>query len=111
MLLDFAAVRLNPARTEGRKIVLNPVLSDVNERHLISVENGVLVHEQEVVDATADATVTAQRADILQTLLAGIPVLVKTASGAIKIEGDANAYSELVGLIDPVDANFPIVTP
>ncbi len=48
---------------------------------------------------------------MLQTLLAGIPVMVKTASGAIKIEGDANAYGDLVSLIDPVDANFPIVTP
>lgn len=111
MLLDFAAVRLNPDRAEGKKIVLNLVLSDVNERHLITVENGVLVHEQNVSDPAADATVTLQRADMLQTLLAGIPVLVKTASGAIKEEGATGAYADLVSLIDPVDANFPIVTP
>ncbi len=111
MLLDFAAVRLNSNRAEGKKIVLNVVLSDVNEQHLISVENGVLVHEQDIRDDAADATVTLKRADLLQTLLAGIPVMVKTASGAIKVEGDADAYAELVSLIDPVDANFPIVTP
>ncbi len=111
MLLDFAAVRLNPGRAEGKKIVLNVVLSDVNEQHLITIENGVLVHEQGVRDGDANATVTLARADLLQTLLAGIPVLVKTASGAIRVEGDANAYGDLVSLIDPVDPNFPIVTP
>ncbi|MEQ1890811.1 MAG: alkyl sulfatase dimerization domain-containing protein, partial [Alphaproteobacteria bacterium] len=111
MLLDFAAVRLNPGRAEGKKIVLNVVLSDVNEQHLITMENGVLVHEQGVRDDAANATVTLARPDLLQTLLAGVPVLVKTASGAIKVEGDANAYGDLVSLIDPVDPNFPIVTP
>ncbi len=111
MLLDYAAVRLNATRAEGKKIVLNVVLSDVNENYLISVENGVLVHETGVNDSAANATITMQRADLLQTMLAGIPVMVKTASGAIKAEGDANAYAELVSLIDPVDTNFPIVTP
>ena len=111
MLLDFAAVRLNPARAEGKKIVINLVLSDVKERHLITVENGVFLHEQDVTDAAANATVTSKRADVLQTLLAGVPVLVKTAGGAIQMEGEASAYADLVSLIDPVDANFPIVTP
>lgn len=111
MLLDFAAVRLNPDRAEGKKIVINLVLSDVNERHLISVENGVLIHEQDVTDDSANATVTLQRADMLQTLLAGVPVMVKIASSAIKVEGDSSAYADLVSLIDPVDPNFPIVTP
>jgi alkyl sulfatase BDS1-like metallo-beta-lactamase superfamily hydrolase len=111
MLLDYAAVRLNPNRAAEKKLVLNVVLSDVNEHYLISVENGVLVHEQNVRSDAANATVTLKRVDLLQTLLAGIPVMVKTASGAITAEGDANAYAELVSLIDPVDANFPIVTP
>lgn len=111
MLLDFAAVRLNPARAEGKELLINIVLRDVNEQHLIRVKNSVLVHEQGVRDDNAIATVTMQRADFLQTLLAGIPVLPKTATGAISSEGDGNAYADLAGLIDPVDANFPIVTP
>lgn len=111
MLLDYAAVRLNPNRAAGKKLVLNLVLSDVNEKHVISIANGVLVHEQNISDDAAGATVTMPRADMLQTLLAGVPVMLKIASGAITTEGDANAYAELVSLIDPADANFPIVTP
>jgi alkyl sulfatase BDS1-like metallo-beta-lactamase superfamily hydrolase len=111
MLLDFAAVRLNPERAKGRRIALNVVLADVGEKHLITVENEVLIHEQDVNDDKADATVTMARADLLQTLLAGVPLALKTTTGAIKIEGKSEAYAELVSLIDPVDANFAIVTP
>lgn len=111
MLLDFAAVRLNPGRSEGKRIVLNIVLTDVNERHLVSVENSVLIHEQDITDDKADATVTLQRQDFIKTLLAAIPVSVMTLSGAIKIDGDRDAYAGLTSLIDPVDANFPLVTP
>jgi linear primary-alkylsulfatase len=111
MLLDFAAVRLNPDRANGKHIVLNIVLSDVHEKHLITIENDVLIHEQDITDDHADATVTMARADLLQTLLAGVPVGLKTTTGAIKVEGKSDAYADFVALIDPVDANFPIVTP
>jgi alkyl sulfatase BDS1-like metallo-beta-lactamase superfamily hydrolase len=110
MLLDFAAVRLNPSRANGKHIVLNIVLRDVKENHLVTIENDVLIHETGVSDAKADATVKMTRADLLQTLLAAVPVVMKTATGAIKVEGKSDAYAELVSLIDPVDANFPIVT-
>jgi len=37
MMLDFAAVRLNPDRAKDRHLVLNIVLSDTKETHLINV--------------------------------------------------------------------------
>jgi alkyl sulfatase BDS1-like metallo-beta-lactamase superfamily hydrolase len=110
MMLDFAAVRLNPERAAGKRLALNVVLS-ATERHLLTIENSVLIHEENVTDPKADATVTLNRDDLLQTLFAGVPVALKTASGAIKSEGNADAYGELVALIDPVSSNFPIVTP
>lgn len=111
MMLDFAAVRLNPERAAGKHLAINLILSDVNEKHLIGVTNSVLIHESGVSDENADATATMTRDDLMQTLLAAVPVSLKTATGAITVDGDANAYAELVGLIDPVDANFPVVTP
>ena len=111
MMLDFAAVRLNPERAGGKRLAINIVLSDVNQKHLITVENSVFVHEAGVVDDKADATVTMKRADMLETLLAGVPVMLKTTSGEIKVSGKAGAYAELVSLIDPVNSNFNVVTP
>jgi alkyl sulfatase BDS1-like metallo-beta-lactamase superfamily hydrolase len=111
MMLDFAAVRLNPERAKDKKLKINIVLSDFNEKHLITIENSVLIHEEGVEDSKADATVTMKRQDMLETLLAGVPLGIKTASGAIKSQGNSGAYGELVGIIDPVNPNFPIVTP
>jgi alkyl sulfatase BDS1-like metallo-beta-lactamase superfamily hydrolase len=111
MMLDYAAVRLNPERAAGKRLAINLLLSDTNEKHLISVANSVLIHETDVSDENADATVTLRREDLIETLLAAVPVGLKTATGAIAVEGDANAYAELVALIDPVDANFPVVVP
>ena len=52
-----------------------------------------------------------KRMDLLMTLFAGVPVSVRTASGAITTEGDDTAYPALAAMIDPIDINFPIVTP
>jgi alkyl sulfatase BDS1-like metallo-beta-lactamase superfamily hydrolase len=52
-----------------------------------------------------------KRSDMLETLLAGVPVSVKTVTGAIKMTGNRDVYGELVSLIEPTQPNFPIVTP
>ena len=74
-------------------------------------ENGVLIHEEGIVDDKADATATMKRSELLETLLAGVPLTLKTATGAVKVSGKSDAYAELVALIDPVQPNFNVVTP
>jgi alkyl sulfatase BDS1-like metallo-beta-lactamase superfamily hydrolase len=71
----------------------------------------VFIHEAGIKDDKADATVTMKRSDLLETLLAGVPVALKTTTGAIKVQGSSDAYADLVNLIDPVDSNFNVVTP
>ena len=111
MLLDFAAVRVNPQKASARAFKLNIELTDRKEKILIAVENGVLVHEHGVSDAKAGATVRMKRPDLLMTLFAGIPHGPRVESGDILIEGDKALYDALVDLIQPLTPNFPIVTP
>ena len=111
MMLDLAAVRFNADRAQGKSFKINLVLSDMNETHLITVENGVMIHEEGVKDDRADATATMKRSDFLETLLGGVPLTVKTATGAIKVTGNSGAYGDLVALIDPTPQNFNVVTP
>jgi hypothetical protein len=68
MMLDFAAVRLNPDRAKDKHLALNIVLSDTKETHLVTIENGVLIHEAGVRGDKADATVTMKQSDLLETL-------------------------------------------
>lgn len=111
MLLDFLAVRLNPDRGKDKTFAIDLTLKDFNERHLLTFENGVLIHEENVSAPEADVHLTMNRADFLQVALAGVPRLVKTSDGSITFEGDIGALDTFLGLIDPLDANFPIVTP
>jgi alkyl sulfatase BDS1-like metallo-beta-lactamase superfamily hydrolase len=111
MMLDFAAVRINPDKAAAQAFKINIELTDRGERHLITVQNGVLVHEPGVSDAEAGATARMKWPDLLRTLLEGAPVATAVDSGAITIEGDASLYPTLVGLIEPLTANFAIVTP
>jgi alkyl sulfatase BDS1-like metallo-beta-lactamase superfamily hydrolase len=111
MLLDFAAVRINPEKAAAHAFKLNIALTDRQETHLITVESGVMIHEAGVTDATAGATIRMQRPDLLFTLFAGIPLALRLESGDIQIDGDATLYPALIDMIEPLAPNFPIVTP
>jgi alkyl sulfatase BDS1-like metallo-beta-lactamase superfamily hydrolase len=111
MLLDFAAVRVNPRKASERALKINIELTDRAEKHLVTVKNGVLIHEAGVSDPTAGATVRMKRPELLMTLLAGVAPAARIASGDITIDGDGSLYEALAGMIEPVAANFPVVTP
>jgi alkyl sulfatase BDS1-like metallo-beta-lactamase superfamily hydrolase len=111
MLLDFAAVRVNPEKAAARSYKINVELTDRREKILITVGNGVMVHEHGVSDSHAGLTLYLKRPHLLMTLFAGQPAAPLIESGEIKAEGDASLYAALVGLIEPVTNNFPIVTP
>ncbi|MFN3523868.1 MAG: alkyl/aryl-sulfatase [Phenylobacterium sp.] len=111
MLLDVAAVRVNPAKAPPRPLRINLVLKDRGETHLLRLAHGVLVHEEGVSEPDADATVTMARPTLLMTLFAGAPVDKLVASGSIAVEGDASAYPALAAMMEASDPLFPIVTP
>jgi hypothetical protein len=48
---------------------------------------------------------------LLMTMFAGLPVADRVASGDIVVEGDPSLYEALMGLIEPIVTNFPVVTP
>lgn len=111
MLLDFAAVRVNPGKAAARSFKINLELTDRGERHLISVGAGVLVHEEGIEEADAGAHVRMPRPVLLMTLLGGLPYAGALEAGQIQIDGDASLYGALVELIEPLTPNFPVVTP
>jgi alkyl sulfatase BDS1-like metallo-beta-lactamase superfamily hydrolase len=111
MLLDFAAVRVNPDKAVARTFRLNLELTDRGETHLITIEDGVMIHEAGISDSKADATVRLKRPDLLLTLLAGTPPRPLIDAGQISVTGDPTLYEALTDMIEPVVANFPIVTP
>ena len=107
MVLDLLAVRLDPARAGAQTMKIALVFPERSERHLVTIRNGVLVHETNVPDQ-ADATVTMPRALFLQALLnPGAPPSME----GVRVEGDTTLMARFVTLFDAPDPNFPIVTP
>lgn len=111
MMLDFAAVRVNPDKAAAQAFKIAIELTDRREVHLLTVGNGVLVHEAGVRDVAAGATVRLRWPDLLATLLDGKPIVPMIDAGHVTTEGDAGLYDRLIDLIEPLTANFPIVTP
>ena len=111
MLLDFASVRVNPEKASARTFKINITLTDRDEKILVTIGNGVMIHEHGIHDPNAGASLTMKRPFFLATLFAGKPVKPLIESGDIKVEGDASLYGAMIDLIEPLDTNFPIVTP
>jgi len=102
---------VNPEKATRQNFKLNIELTDRKEKHLITVGNGVLVHEEGVEDADAGASLRMIRPDLLLTLFAGLPAKDRIAAGAITVTGNADLYLALVDLLEAPAPNFPIVTP
>lgn len=109
-LFDLLAVRLNAEKAAGQKLKLAFVLNDTGDKAYVTVENGVLIHEEIAAPGPVDATLTVTRADFLGSIFGGQPLPPKVASGAAKVDGDASALLKLSQWMDPPNPAFPIVT-
>ncbi|MEI9851880.1 MAG: alkyl sulfatase C-terminal domain-containing protein [Sphingomonas sp.] len=77
----------------------------------VTIANGVLTHRPGAPRAPVDATLTVAWRDFLASLVGGVPLAPKVASGEAAIAGDATAFGRLVGWLDRPDPGFAIVTP
>jgi len=107
MLLDFAAVRINPRKASLQKFGLEITLTDRDEVFLISIEDGVMVYEQSVTDPNVGAHLRMIRPILLMTLFAGMSL----EAADIETQGDKTLYAKLVDMIETLNMNFPVVTP
>lgn len=108
-ILDLLAVRLNPERLGTRRYAFNLVFPERNERFAVSIRNGVLVHERDIILENAP-TITSPRAVFLQAMATGTMTRA-VLSGNIRIAGNRRSLEGLNEVFDTPDPNFPIVTP
>jgi alkyl sulfatase BDS1-like metallo-beta-lactamase superfamily hydrolase len=111
MLLDFASVRVDPVKAAARAFRLNLELTDRHERHLITVGDGVLVHEAGIGEAAAEATAHISRPALVASLFGPGDAAQRAEASGARIRGDTSVFLAFLDLIQPLVANFPIVTP
>jgi alkyl sulfatase BDS1-like metallo-beta-lactamase superfamily hydrolase len=111
-LFELLAIRIDPAKAEGKDIAVAFVFPERKERTRITLRNAVMVQEAGV-DDPVQATVTMPRAAFLAILFGGKPALELIQSGVMKIEGDVTALQAFTSSLEPAlpAAPFAIVTP
>ena len=110
-LFDVLAIRIDGPRAGDRRITLHWRFTDTDEDHRLTLEHGVLTQRRGTSASAVDATVNIERAALDEVLAGSASIEDITASGRLRVEGDAAKLGELLGLLDAPDPSFAIVTP
>jgi alkyl sulfatase BDS1-like metallo-beta-lactamase superfamily hydrolase len=109
--LDSMAVRLNGPDADGKHLTFNFIFDDVQETHVVELENAVLHHRQSAPVPGADATVHLTRDLLVRLGIGDAGVKDVVMSDELKVEGSRLKLLSFLSLIDKPDGRFAIVTP
>ncbi|WP_426166854.1 alkyl/aryl-sulfatase [Sandarakinorhabdus sp. DWP1-3-1] len=109
-LLDTMSVRVKPEAASGAPFTVAFVIPDMKERHLVTIANGVMLHEIGVADA-ADATLTVSRLALIGMVGGQVMAMDLMDQGKLQIDGDPLVLQRFLTLFQPPRPVFPLVTP
>lgn len=110
-LFDSMAVRLNGPDAEGKHFVVNIIFTDINECHVLEVENSVLHHKKADPDEDADTTLKVTHDLFLKMAIGRAGVKDTIFSEDLEINGSRIDLVRFFLLFDKPEATFNIVTP
>jgi alkyl sulfatase BDS1-like metallo-beta-lactamase superfamily hydrolase len=110
LFFDFLGVRLDAAKAEGKKMVINWNFTDSNQQFVLTLENSALTHIAGQ-QPEADATVTLSRATLDAVTLKDTSFPAAVLAGKVKIDGDRAKLGELLSMLDTFEPMFPVVEP
>jgi alkyl sulfatase BDS1-like metallo-beta-lactamase superfamily hydrolase len=110
-VFDSLAVRVDGPRSWDAHIVITWVVTDMDTTWVLELRNGTLHHRVADTPEPGSVVMTLTRPVLLALLVGAIAVDDAVAGGQLNVDGDPAVLGELVGLLAPVDPNFPIVTP
>ncbi|MDF3074984.1 MAG: hypothetical protein K0S54_2651 [Alphaproteobacteria bacterium] len=111
VLLDFLAVRIDPAKIGTRNFRLNLVLTDSNETLLLTISNSTLTQLVAKQAHDADATVTMSRQTLVALIVKETSVAKAIEHKAISVEGEGGLLEKLFDSLDDFELMFNILTP
>jgi alkyl sulfatase BDS1-like metallo-beta-lactamase superfamily hydrolase len=108
---DALGARLNGPRAFDADIVINWTFTDLDERWLTRVEHATFgaVRGRHAEGAHVELVLTRDLFNGI--MLRTVDAVEAFGDGRVRAEGDVGKVIELFNLLDPVDPNFPIVTP
>lgn len=110
-LLSAVAINVDGPRAWDEHLELAFVVTDLDETHAVELRHGTLVHRRVASPAEGSTTFTLTRAALGELFAGRLDLTDAVADGTIELDGDPAVLARLVSLLDPLDGNFPIVTP
>ncbi|AZQ63125.1 MBL fold metallo-hydrolase [Flammeovirga pectinis] len=113
LIFGYMGIQLDVKKAAGKKITLNWVFTDVDEKYTLFLENSVLNYWPNSEVKNPDATITMERSTLNDFLLGKITMKKAIESGKIKIKGDAKQFITVLECLDDLNKYFyfNIVTP
>ena len=111
LFFDYLGVRLNGERAEGKRLVINWALSDLDRRYMLNLEHCALTYLADRQSDGADATVTLDRAALNRLVLRELTFAEAVERGVVSVTGDAGKVVELFELLDDFTLVFDVVEP
>ncbi|MFM1885398.1 MAG: hypothetical protein RL026_555 [Pseudomonadota bacterium] len=110
---DFLAVRLDAAKADGRRLVMDWQFTDLGERYRVEIGNSVMrtTRVAATAGAAADLSLQLDRATLDDITLGRTDMAAAVAAGRIRVSGNAALLQEWLSWLDRFPADFPIVTP
>jgi alkyl sulfatase BDS1-like metallo-beta-lactamase superfamily hydrolase len=109
--LDSLSVRLNGPEADGKVMTFNFVFDDVNETHVVELENAVMHHRRADPVPNADATVHLTRELLVRVSIGEAGLEDVVMSDDLRVEGSRLKLLSFLSLLDEPDLEFPVVTP
>lgn len=111
MFMDVLSVRMDSDKAQGHDMTLNWNFTDLGQPFALTLRNGVLTYREHASHAKADVTVTMTK-DVLDRIsLRQLDFPTALKQGDIKLEGDADRFKAMMGMLTAFQPTFNIVTP
>ena len=111
LAFDFLGVRLNAAKAEGRRLVINWNFTDLKQVYVMNLENSALTHTSGKPSDNADASITLTRPALDAITLKERTFLGSVVTGDVAISGNPLKLAELFSLFDEFPTDFEVVEP
>lgn len=108
---DALAARLNGPEAEGLDLKINFIFTDLNETHVLWIENAVLHHRKGAPDPNADAALRLTHDFYLDMALGKAKPRDALFSDKVSFDGNVIDIIRFFRLFQKPDTTFDIVTP
>jgi alkyl sulfatase BDS1-like metallo-beta-lactamase superfamily hydrolase len=109
--LDAMAARLDGPRADGKHLVVNLVLTDLGETHVLELRNAVLHHRRGEPDPRANATLRLTHEFFLRMVTGSAGLRDAIFSDELSVDGSRIDLLSFLSLLEKSDGRFAIVTP